>query len=69
MITELLAAAVGGFLVPQDPTDEPAGGGENGAGKSNLLEALTIIFRNLDLELKAPFDYKLKYECRSAIFG
>lgn len=38
--------------------------GENGAGKSNLLEALTIIFRNLDLELKAPFDYALKYVCR-----
>jgi predicted ATPase len=38
--------------------------GENGAGKSNLLEALTIIFRNLDLELKAPFDYTLKYVCR-----
>src|SRR4051812_11023252 len=38
--------------------------GENGAGKSNLLEALTIIFRNLDLELKAPFDYALKYFCR-----
>lgn len=38
--------------------------GENGAGKSNLLEALTIIFRNLDLELKASFDFCLKYVCR-----
>lgn len=38
--------------------------GENGAGKSNLLEALTCIFRNLDLELEAPFDYRLKYSCR-----
>jgi len=31
--------------------------GENGAGKSNLLEALTLIFRNLDLDVEAPFDY------------
>jgi predicted ATPase len=38
--------------------------GENGAGKSNLLEALTIIFRNLDLEAKASFDFKLRYRCR-----
>jgi predicted ATPase len=38
--------------------------GENGAGKSNLIEALTYIFRNLDLELDAPFDYHLRYRCR-----
>ena len=38
--------------------------GENGAGKSNLIEALTLIFRNLDLDLPAPFAYKLKYRCR-----
>lgn len=38
--------------------------GENGAGKSNLLEALTWIFRALDLEEDAPFDYKLSYSCR-----
>jgi predicted ATPase len=38
--------------------------GENGAGKSNLLEALTIIFRNLDLEIKASFEFSLKYVCR-----
>jgi predicted ATPase len=38
--------------------------GENGAGKSNLIEALTLIFRNIDLELEAPFDYTLKYRCR-----
>jgi hypothetical protein len=39
--------------------------GENGAGKANLLEALTIIFRHLDLEIKAQFDYTLKYRCRN----
>jgi predicted ATPase len=38
--------------------------GENGAGKSNLIEALTFIFRNLDLDLAAPFAYELKYRCR-----
>jgi len=38
--------------------------GENGAGKSNLIEALTLIFRNLDLDIEAPFGYELKYQCR-----
>src|SRR5712692_8241904 len=38
--------------------------GENGSGKSNLIEAITYIFRNLDLELPAPFTYSLKYRCR-----
>jgi predicted ATPase len=38
--------------------------GENGAGKSNLVEALSLIFRNLDLDLAAPFTYHLKYNCR-----
>src|SRR5438552_18321222 len=38
--------------------------GENGSGKSNLIEALTLIFRNLDLDLPAPFPYRLKYRCR-----
>jgi predicted ATPase len=37
--------------------------GENGAGKSNLLEALSRIFCNLDLEMEAPFSYHLKYRC------
>ena len=38
--------------------------GENGAGKSNLLEALTLIFRQLDLGRPAPFDYRIRYRCR-----
>ena len=38
--------------------------GENGAGKSNLIEALTLIFRNLDLDTTAPFSYRLRYRCR-----
>src|SRR6202035_619362 len=38
--------------------------GQNGTGKSNLLEALIIIFRDLDLGLPPEFKYKLHYECR-----
>jgi predicted ATPase len=38
--------------------------GRNGAGKSNLLEALTIIFRDLDLGIVPAFDYVLEYVCR-----
>jgi len=39
--------------------------GRNGTGKSNILEALTIIFRDLDLETSTPaFSYELDYNCR-----
>lgn len=38
--------------------------GENGSGKSNLIEALAIIFRDLDLDDAAAFDYVLEYSCR-----
>jgi predicted ATPase len=38
--------------------------GRNGTGKSNLLEALTIIFRDLDLRADPSFDYVLEYVCR-----
>lgn len=38
--------------------------GRNGAGKSNLLEAIVIIFRDLDLNvLTAEFSYEMKYRC------
>ena len=40
--------------------------GENGSGKSNVLEAVTLIFRHLDLDLPAPFAYRLKYLCRKS---
>ena len=39
--------------------------GRNGTGKSNLLEALTIIFRDLDLGRDPAFDYVLEYVCRN----
>lgn len=38
--------------------------GENGAGKSNMIEALTTIFRDLDLDLPSTLSYKLEYKCR-----
>ena len=39
--------------------------GQNGTGKSNLLEALIIIFRDLDFGETPAFQYKLDYECRN----
>lgn len=38
--------------------------GRNGTGKSNLLEALIIIFRDLDLGVSPAFKYELDYICR-----
>src|ERR1017187_5991338 len=37
--------------------------GRNGVGKSNLLEALTWIFRDLDLEEDSGFAYDIEYLC------
>jgi len=39
--------------------------GQNAAGKSNLLEALVIIFRDLDLEEQTSFNYILDYNCKN----
>jgi predicted ATPase len=38
--------------------------GQNGTGKSNMLEALIIIFRNLDLGNPPEFKYQIDYMCR-----
>jgi predicted ATPase len=38
--------------------------GENAAGKSNFLEALVIIFRDLDLEEQTSFNYTIEYKCK-----
>lgn len=35
--------------------------GQNGTGKSNLIEALVTIFRDIDLDRDAAFDYTLEY--------
>ncbi|MGZ8159743.1 MAG: AAA family ATPase [Methylobacter sp.] len=36
--------------------------GRNGSGKSNVLEALVAIFRNLDLGEAPPFAYEIRYK-------
>ena len=38
--------------------------GRNGTGKSNLLEALILIFRDLDLNRPPAFAYQMTYLCR-----
>lgn len=38
--------------------------GRNGVGKSNLLEAIVRIFRDLDLEEPSAFEYTIEYFCR-----
>ena len=38
--------------------------GHNGTGKSNLIEAIVIIFRDLDLGKRPEFSYDLTYICR-----
>jgi predicted ATPase len=37
--------------------------GRNGVGKSNVLEALTWIFRDLDLEEDSHFEFEIEYHC------
>ncbi len=39
--------------------------GRNGSGKSNLLEALIIIFRDLDLGEAPSVSYEIHYRCRN----
>ena len=38
--------------------------GRNGTGKSNLLEALVEIFRDLELGIASDFEYDIQYICR-----
>ncbi|MFP3478554.1 MULTISPECIES: AAA family ATPase [Burkholderia] len=38
--------------------------GQNGIGKSNLIEALITIFRDIDLDRDAALDYTLEYDIR-----
>ena len=58
----LVGAAAGG---QNKPIRSHALIGQNGTGKSNLIEALITIFRDLDLErAQAPFDYELEYSIR-----
>lgn len=41
--------------------------GQNGTGKSNLIEALITIFRDVDLDREAAFDYALEYSIRGHV--
>lgn len=41
--------------------------GPNGVGKSNLIEALIEIFRDVDLDHEASFDYTLEYAIRGHV--
>jgi predicted ATPase len=38
--------------------------GQNGSGKSNMIEAVVTIFRDLDLNQRTAFAYELDYRCR-----
>ncbi|MGB6293883.1 MAG: AAA family ATPase [Vibrio anguillarum] len=38
--------------------------GRNGVGKSNILESIAWIFRDLDLGEESDFEYAIKYRCR-----
>ena len=40
--------------------------GRNGVGKSNILEALAWIFRDLDLMEESEFEYRIQYRCRNS---
>lgn len=54
--------------VPADAQPKPIRShaliGQNGTGKSNLIEALITIFRDVDLDREAAFDYALEYSIR-----
>ncbi|WP_394230276.1 AAA family ATPase [Shewanella colwelliana] len=40
--------------------------GRNGVGKSNILEAIAWIFRDLDLAEESDFEYAIRYRCRGS---
>lgn len=39
--------------------------GQNAAGKSNFLEALVVIFRDLDLGVTPSFNFEIEYQCKN----
>lgn len=61
-----LMPGVAADAVPQ-PIRSHALIGQNGTGKSNLIEALITIFRDVDLDRDAAFDYTLEYQIREHI--
>lgn len=49
---------------PEQPIRSHALIGQNGTGKSNLIEAIITIFRDVDLDNDASLDYELDYKIR-----
>ena len=62
--THLQPAAGAPADAPSKPIRSHALIGQNGTGKSNLIEALITIFRDVDLDREAAFDYTLEYSIR-----
>ena len=52
---------------PRKPIRSHALIGQNGTGKSNLIEALITIFRDVDLDREAAFNYTLEYSIRGHV--
>ena len=42
--------------------------GENGSGKSNLLEAISLIYHGIFDKKEIPFDYTIKYQIGDSIY-
>ena len=59
--SNLQPATAASTEVPLKPIRSHALIGQNGTGKSNLIEALITIFRDVDLDREAAFDYMLEY--------
>jgi hypothetical protein len=62
--THLDPVSVGGLGAAPKGIRSHALIGQNGVGKSNLIEALITIFRDVDLDRDAVLDYTLEYEIR-----
>jgi len=52
---------------PPKPIRSHALIGQNGTGKSNLIEALITVFRDVDLDREAAFDFTLEYSIRGHV--
>jgi predicted ATPase len=65
--THLQPAAGAPVDAPLEPIRSHALIGQNGTGKSNLIEALITIFRDIDLDHDAAFDYTLEYSIRGQV--
>ncbi|HVL07778.1 MAG TPA: AAA family ATPase [Burkholderiaceae bacterium] len=62
--TQLAPVSVASAAAVLKPIRSHALIGQNGTGKSNLIEALITIFRDVDLDRDAALDYTLEYEVR-----